>query len=83
MTSIYNIQKQKHIVKISIPRPYTSIKAPYVKIVGEYDTFAEAKVASEAAVLVRNEVLKLYKEQQDTTHKKQNLSTETLHHLSF
>ena len=83
MTSFFDSQRQKHIVKISIPRPYTSIKAPYVKIVGEYDTFAEAKAASEAAVLVRNEVLKLYKEHQDKTHKKQNLSAETLHHLSF
>ena len=61
MTSVYDSQSQKYIITIVIPRPYTSIKKPLRKTVGEYKTFAEAKAASDAAVLIRDEVIKHYK----------------------
>ena len=58
MASAYDSQRQKYVVKITLPRPYNSIKGPNVKFVGAYDTMSEAKAASDAAVLIRDEVAK-------------------------
>ena len=66
MTSYFDGTLHKYVVDIVIPRPYTSIKGPLVMRVGTYDTMAEAKIACEVAVHMRNEITKIYKEEKKT-----------------
>ena len=56
MTITYNTQSNKYTVVITLYQSYTSIKSPEIIVVGEYDTVAEAKIASDAAVLIRDVV---------------------------
>ena len=59
MTTSFDVKKQKHVVKIAIPRPINSIKQPHVKQVGEYNSMGDAQIAESAAIIVRNEMLAL------------------------
>ena len=60
MTTVYNSQKKKYIVKISLSQLHGTIKLPKIEIIGEYNTAEEAEIARAAAILVKMKFIENY-----------------------